>query len=718
MNITFCNPGLIPIDLNSNDNHSWGAVEKALLNWYKHLTKLGHKINIKYINEINKDEQDIVFVHFANQALDLSIKNIPYVNMFHDHNVCLQSPNSQIVKDNFEAVTKSIITLVPGEFLVNYFQNPYKCHFFSHGVETSYFKPKDNFKLDEHKLLIVANNGYCFNPLADRKGFAHCIDAAKSLNLPLTIAGPTRNNQLFFDKNPELLKYSKLTVLYDLNETELLETYQNHTIFLNPSQIEAGQPNLTLLESLACGTPAIATYTGFKNLHGLKRINLNLEELIQGIKEVIDNYDVYRKNALETAKKHDYNITTKRLETIFRSIQTVKEEFDTQKFKHRLLNAYNHTPIVHRDSKLPEDSFIVHFLDGAYVEINGSSGKTYLVEFFDRENNNLIYSTQLKPGQWAKTHLKYFINYDIRIKDAQTFKLVYRHILNLENKQVLIGFGSRSLGDNLFFMPAIEEFRKKHNAKIVCSSFFNNLFENEYKEIKFVEPGTTIHNLTAQYELGFYFKDNAIDMSRHPIDPRTVPLQKIGFDILGLDYKEISPKITVLNKKRPLKEKYVCISTHSTAQLKFWNNPNGWSEVIEFLENKGLKVVLLQKEDSDLKNIIRPKHPNSIQENLTYLLDCEFFIGLSSGWSWAAWALGKKVILISGFTKPWTEFQQNCFRVFPQEHVCNGCWNDTNYVFDRGDWCFCPRLKKDARAFECTKTIDSKFVIEQINKCL
>ena len=60
---------------------------------------------------------------------------------------------------------------------------------------------------------------------------------------------------------------------------------------------------------------------------------------------------------------------------------------------------------------------------------------------------------------------------------------------------------------------------------------------------------------------------------------------KVASDILGLDYVELKPKLKKLGKK---KQKRVCIAIHSTAQAKYWNNPNGWQDVVDFLKNKGL----------------------------------------------------------------------------------------------------------------------------------
>jgi hypothetical protein len=86
----------------------------------------------------------------------------------------------------------------------------------------------------------------------------------------------------------------------------------------------------------------------------------------------------------------------------------------------------------------------------------------------------------------------------------------------------------------------------------------------------------------------------------------------------------------------------------------------------------------------------------------------EFFIGLSSGLSWLAWAAGRPVVMISGFTHPTNEFETP-YRVI-NYHACNSCWNDVRHLFDHKDFMYCPRHKDTPRQFECTRLI----TVEQV----
>ena len=102
-----------------------------------------------------------------------------------------------------------------------------------------------------------------------------------------------------------------------------------------------------------------------------------------------------------------------------------------------------------------------------------------------------------------------------------------------------------------------------------------------------------------------------------------------------------------------------------------------------------------------------------VNTDLEYTIDCirqsEFFIGLSSGLSWVAWALNTPVVMISNFTEEGHEFTS--IRVTNTD-VCHGCWNDPKYTFDKGDWNWCPVHKGTDRQFECHKSITADDVIK------
>jgi autotransporter strand-loop-strand O-heptosyltransferase len=123
-------------------------------------------------------------------------------------------------------------------------------------------------------------------------------------------------------------------------------------------------------------------------------------------------------------------------------------------------------------------------------------------------------------------------------------------------------------------------------------------------------------------------------------------------------------------------------------------------------------VVNVSKEKNPFKNAQQINN-TSMENTMNVIHHSEFFIGLSSGLSWLAWALEKHVVMISNFTEPDHEFTYNCTRII-NKLVCNGCWNNPNIIFDKGNWNFCPVHEGTNRQFECHTSITSDMVINQI----
>jgi len=123
-----------------------------------------------------------------------------------------------------------------------------------------------------------------------------------SRNLPITIAGP-KNNQNWFDDNPWVFGYPKLTILEEPSNEILRQLYNSHTIFLHPSELEAGHPNLTILEAAACGLPILGWIEQDTVFHGLWRAPRDLQELLRGLDTIINEYGDYRGRSLQTAQE-------------------------------------------------------------------------------------------------------------------------------------------------------------------------------------------------------------------------------------------------------------------------------------------------------------------------------------------------------------------------------------------------------------------------------
>ena len=350
--------------------------------------------------------------------------------------------------------------------------------------------------------------------------------------------------------------------------------------------------------------------------------------------------------------------------------------------------------------------FINHFVNGVYFEILGDSHSNFRVQFSDKAGN-ILYEEIIKCNSWIKLDRQYYTDWNIKVWEND--QLVHNEDFSLKGKRVMIGFESSSLGDTLAWLPYCDEFQKKHDCQLTVCTFKNFLFKDQYPNIEFVEPSTVVPNLFAKYDLGWFY-----DKNREPVLPSTIPLQATATNILGLEYSEIKPKLNFdfsILKNAP---KSVCIAPNSTSGCKEWGKES-WQEVVDYLVSEGIIVYNISKEQNYDLNGITPVEDYSIENTMKLIHHSEYLIGLSSGLSWLAFALNKKVIMIANFSKKDHEFSTDCIRLV-NESVCHGCWNNKNFKFDKSNWGFCPINEGYDKQFECQKSITPEMVISEIKK--
>lgn len=703
INIT---PGLLPIPPNG-----WGAIEKIIWDYHTQLQNIGVRSEIQYLNDVKYDESCIVHVHVANLANSLAEKGIPYIFSIHDHHAFLYGKESPLYSENLKAIERSVFSLSPCKYLIPYFGSK-KLRYFSHAVNTDIFQFNGRQRRHLPKLLCVANNGYAYNQSVDRKGFKIAIEAAIKLDLPITIAGP-RNNDNFFKTLPtEINNYSKLTKLYDLDEKWLINLYNDNDIFLHFSELEAGHPNLTLLEAMACGLPIVGTFeeSEYKGMYVTDR---TLENAVKGIETVTSQYTQYQKDAIENAKSNSYSSRVYELVKLY-------SEYREQIFANQFVEIYSKKKA---NPKEPKNKVKIWFPSGPKVEILGPVQKKYKVKFIDADTGYVVYQSDIGNNMWSVTSIRYFKNWKIEVYeklDNGSELLIEDHALNLKDKKVKIVFDSNSMGDALAYIGPAQKFKEIHGCNLTCVVYdeqMNKLLSKNYKDIHFSKVNDSDDNYYATYQLGYFDQNNW--SGGIPVDPKRTSLALVAPNILGLPLVEYKPKFNIPTKKHS--KKYVCIATQSTCQAKYWNNPNGWAEVIKYLNGQGYEVWCIDRFSSYgngnnmnyiPKGAIDKTGTIPLEERLQQIYNAEFFIGLGSGLSWLAWAAGKEVVLISGFSEEFAEFKTP-YRVI-NKNVCYGCWNDNSVTFDKGNWLWCPRNKN----FECTKQISSQIVIDHIKKLI
>ena len=430
--------------------------------------------------------------------------------------------------------------------------------------------------------------------------------------------------------------------------------------------------------------------------YGLKILSRNLPQYLNMFTPYITTID----NDLKSTKNKLLNL----LKTKITYTLPENQSDDFAKNHIELYKKVKNMEITKQQMILSDIEVIQYFVEKPFLEIKGSDDGIYNVKFTD-EKGIVRYENNLPLNRWVKLNQEYYTKWNTQI--TKNGNVVYNNILDYTGKRVYIAFDSKSLGDSIAWIPYALEFKKKHNCTVIVSTFWNDLFKQTYPEIEFVTPGTPVNNLYGMYKLGWFYNSD-----KEPVLPNTIPLQKTATNILGLEFNEITSKVNFIPKDKPYDTKYVTIANESTSGLKYWNNPTGWQELVDYLVLKGYKVINVSKKGDYLKNVIKLKD-TSIENTMNVIHHSEFFIGLSSGLSWLSWGIGKHVVMISNFTEPDHEFTINCTRIVNLS-VCNGCWNNPNFKFNKGDWNWCPEHKGTPRQFECHKSITSEMVINKI----
>ena len=196
MKIIQVTPGNIPIPPNG-----WGAVEKIIWEYKLSLEKLGYEVEILYLDDIQYRHGQIIHVHMANLANILYQKGIPYVFSLHDHHVEYFGKDSAVYKENYRAIKNSKLTFVHSKHLIKYFDELEQIVYLPHGVNLEDYPLIDRsekVRIDNPKLLMMANNGMGGDRTIDRKGFLLGIECAKKFGFEIHIMCPS-SNQTFFD---------------------------------------------------------------------------------------------------------------------------------------------------------------------------------------------------------------------------------------------------------------------------------------------------------------------------------------------------------------------------------------------------------------------------------------------------------------------------------------------------------------------------------------
>lgn len=221
------------------------------------------------------------------------------------------------------------------------------------------------------------------------------------------------------------------------------------------------------------------------------------------------------------------------------------------------------------------------------------SEEEWRVRLSDLDAGNILFEARNK-GSFVRSSKHYYIRFRIEIWRSDREVLV--HDYSALNREVLIQFPIGTIGDSIGWLSYAARFAERHRCSLTCAMAARliPLFRDAYPDIKFVsheevEP----KSYYATYNLGLFFDDT--DYVHQPCDFRLVGLHRTAAYILGVDTTEAPPRIALADHTRPIPEPYVCIAAQSTTQAKYWNNPNGWREIVAFLKEAGYRVICIDQ---------------------------------------------------------------------------------------------------------------------------
>ena len=601
--------------------------------------------------------------------------------------------------------------------------NPDKVKVIPEAVDGNIFQPNSSVTLPEYKderfkFVLFGRWDYRKSTKEIIECFLQEFSKDEPVDLVLSI------DNLFakdgFDNTEDRLKHynledPRLKIKHFPTREEYIKYLQKGHVFLSCARAEGW--NLPLIEAMACGTPSIYSNCSaqlefaeglgipvdIKSMSEAKRGEYSSfsQSLLVGefYEPDFDHLKTQMRDAYVNYKKH-------KKQALLES-KIIREKFTWENAAKIASNEIDNFL-----DNLPKNKIEISFNLGPKVEVKGHNKEEYFVEFIDSSTNKVIHSSTIKNNMWTKCNKSYHIPWVIKVNG------VIIHTFDLKDKTVKINFESKALGDTLAWTPQVLEFYKKHKCKVIVSTFHNEWFETlpAYKNIKFIKPGKSSSSYVT-YQIG-WFKSNKGDwknFDHHPNQVNTIPLIQAATDILGLPYKEVHYGINFIPKKRPIKGKYVCIAPRATSGLKEWPHEN-FRSLAKKLQSKGYKVVNISKEGFKGTNIIDKKNLKW-EDTLNHLYHADLFIGLGSGLSWLNWALDKHTVMINNFIPHGFEFTHNLTKI-ENHSVCNNCWVSPSYVFDPGNWDWCPENEGTKNQHICQKSITTDVVYNKVLEVL
>ncbi len=335
------------------------------------------------------------------------------------------------------------------------------------------------------------------------------------------------------------------------------------------------------------------------------------------------------------------------------------------------------------------DGLLLDFNCGLRLQIPEGNWHVRIVDF---ESKYIFFDEDISCATLISAE-KYFIDWEIAIwSDGEP---VFYHLFDPRGQRVHFRF-DRESDVSIATLPYVEQFRRQFECEVSCSidepmqCLVREYFPHVTLTSTVPDDSYAAFYIRAASNFPFLTQENVM----------RIHLLQLGNSILRrIDQP---PKVIYRpTKPRSIEEPYVCIGVQTSSPATSWLNADGCTQVVEHLKSLGYRVENVSGE-------------HSLSDQINRLAYADFFIGVSSGLSWLARAVDIPVVLISGITARWYEFDTP-YRVY-NPLVCHGCFNEYYRAYGEPVKCFL--FKRTDRAFECSKNISARQVISAVDRLI